>query len=244
MPRLSPRPNDPKSGSWVIAVRAESAEQEEMDTSLPAFSSHPVGEQPSVEGWSTTADTFAGRVRVRVGQRRTCDGAGPAAIIFIDWLKQGGTVHHGWVGRLPTDLQQSERTQQARLAGRQCCRCCRAITAMPTLRRLRYDAVSPWLLGHEEGDERGRGCGGAVKIDGRRGLTWLQTRSRLLRSGRCQANRGCWTSITRSSPLYGAPGKWWWGYRPHKLRSAVALLPHLPDGEPSSGAGGRCAAGR
>jgi hypothetical protein len=40
---------NPRSGSWVIAVRAESADQHGMDTSLPVFSPHPAGEQPSVE---------------------------------------------------------------------------------------------------------------------------------------------------------------------------------------------------
>src|SRR6516164_10862728 len=35
-----------------------------MGPSLPALSPHPAGEQPSVEDWSATADTFAGRVHV------------------------------------------------------------------------------------------------------------------------------------------------------------------------------------
>jgi hypothetical protein len=55
--------HDPKSGSWIIAVRAESADQWGMDTSLPTLSPHPAGEQPSVEEWSTTADTLAEDIR-------------------------------------------------------------------------------------------------------------------------------------------------------------------------------------
>src|SRR5207244_4500331 len=35
-----------------------------MDTSLPAHPPHPAGEQPPVEDWSATVDTFAGRVHV------------------------------------------------------------------------------------------------------------------------------------------------------------------------------------
>jgi hypothetical protein len=79
----------PKSGSWVIAVRAESAEQEGMDTSLPVLSPHPEGEQPSVEEWSTTADTFAGRVRVEWDSDGFVTALGQLPF-FIDYLKQAG----------------------------------------------------------------------------------------------------------------------------------------------------------
>ena len=60
-----------------------------MGPSLPALSPHPAGEQPSVEDWSATADTFAGRVHVEwdSGGRVTPLGQLP---FFIEYLKQAG----------------------------------------------------------------------------------------------------------------------------------------------------------
>ena len=60
-----------------------------MDTSLPVLSPHPEGEQPSVEEWSTTADTFAGRVRVEWDSDGFVTALGQLPF-FIDYLKQAG----------------------------------------------------------------------------------------------------------------------------------------------------------
>ena len=76
-------------------------------TSLPALLPHPVGEQPLVEEFSATAETFAGRVHVEwdSGGHVTPLGQLP---FFIEYLKQAG-LFDGWVGGLPADVQQSER---------------------------------------------------------------------------------------------------------------------------------------
>ena len=66
-----------------------------MDTSLPALSPHPAGEQPSVEEFSATAETFAGRVHVEwdSGGHVTPLGQLP---FFIEYLKQAGCSTAGW----------------------------------------------------------------------------------------------------------------------------------------------------
>ena len=50
-----------------------------MEPSLPALLPHPVGEQPLVEEFSATAETFAGRVHVEVFSiKRVIGVTGPA----------------------------------------------------------------------------------------------------------------------------------------------------------------------
>ena len=84
-----------------------------MDTSQPALSPHPSGEQPSVEDWSATADTFGGRVHVEWDSGGLVTPLGQLPF-FIEFLKQAG-LFAGWVADCP--LTQSERPVQARLAG-------------------------------------------------------------------------------------------------------------------------------
>jgi len=55
---------EPKSGSWGDCPMAESAHLMGMSTTLSTLLPHPEGEQPSVEEFSATAETFAGRVHV------------------------------------------------------------------------------------------------------------------------------------------------------------------------------------
>ena len=160
---LARHSNEPKSGSWVIAVRAESAEQQGMDTSLPVLSPHPAGEQPSVEEWSTTADTFAGRVRVEWDSDGVVTTLGQLPF-FIDYLKQAG-LFAGWVADCPLTFSSLERAQQARLAGDSAA--VGAVGPLPLCPH--YDAAvrrgKPAAAGHEEGGERGRGAAGLAKID-------------------------------------------------------------------------------
>jgi hypothetical protein len=70
-----------------------------MDPSLPALSSHPAGEQPSVEDWSATADTFAGRVHVEWDRGGLVTPLGQLPF-FIEYLKQVG-LFAGWVADCP-----------------------------------------------------------------------------------------------------------------------------------------------
>ena len=70
-----------------------------MDRTLPAVSVHPEGEQPPVEDWSTTADTFAGRVHVEWDSGGLVTPLGQLPF-FIEYLKQAG-LFAGWVADCP-----------------------------------------------------------------------------------------------------------------------------------------------
>ena len=60
-----------------------------MDTFLPALPPHPTGEQPPVEEFSATADTFAGRVHVEWDSSGLVTPLGQLPF-FIEYLKQAG----------------------------------------------------------------------------------------------------------------------------------------------------------
>src|ERR1700719_4424499 len=70
-----------------------------MDPFQPALSPHPAGEQPSVEDWSATADTFAGRVHVEWDRGGLVTPLGQLPF-FIEYLKQAG-LFAGWVADCP-----------------------------------------------------------------------------------------------------------------------------------------------
>src|SRR5215472_8694286 len=85
-----------------------------MGTDLSEWVSHPLGEQPEVEEWSTVADTFAGRVHIE------WDTAAPVTPLgqlpfFIEYLKQGG-LFDGWVADCPLVFT-SPNAAQTRRAG-------------------------------------------------------------------------------------------------------------------------------
>ena len=70
-----------------------------MDTSLPAPPPHLAGEQPSVEEFAATADTFAGRVHVEWDSSGHVTPLGQLPF-FIEYLKQAG-LFAGWVADCP-----------------------------------------------------------------------------------------------------------------------------------------------
>src|SRR5258705_10396730 len=70
-----------------------------MDTSLPAHPPHPAGEQPPVEDWSATVDTFAGRVHVEWNSGGLVTPLGQLPF-FIEYLKQA-RLFTGWVADCP-----------------------------------------------------------------------------------------------------------------------------------------------
>jgi hypothetical protein len=103
-----------------------------MDAFLPALSAHPAGEQPSVEDWSATADTFGGRVHVEWDSRGLVTPLGQLPF-FIEYLKQAG-LFAGWVADCPLTFSSPNAPSKRDLLGQYCCRFCRAIAAMPTSR--------------------------------------------------------------------------------------------------------------
>ena len=104
-----------------------------MDTFLPALPPHPTGEQPSVEEFSATAETFAGRVHVEWDPRGQVTPLGQLPF-FIEYLEAGRTVRR-LGGGLSVDVQQPERPVQTRSAGHSVTVC--AVGALP----LHHDAA-------------------------------------------------------------------------------------------------------
>ena len=197
-----------------------------MDTSLRVFSPHPAGEQPSVEEWSTTADTFAGRVRVE------WDGEGLVTALgqlpfFIDYLKQAG-LFAGWVADCPLTFSSPNAPRRRDLLGTVLLSVLSGHYRYAHITTLRCDAVNARGCGrHDEGMvKRGRGAGAA-----RRRLTkrraWLGCRrTSTTASGRCSANRGCWTSIARSSRCMAArKARWWVTIRTNRVDRRTATTP-------------------
>src|SRR4029077_2485433 len=131
-----------------------------MDAFLPALSAHPAGEQPSVEDWSATADTFGGRAHVEWDSGGLVTPLGQLPF-FIEYLKQAGLFRLG--GGLPTEVQQSERPVQARLAGDSA-----AVGSVGPLPLCPHHDTAvrrgePAAAGHEEGNERRRGASWLVE---------------------------------------------------------------------------------
>src|ERR1700730_15342493 len=104
-----------------------------MDTLLPALRPHPTGEQPPVEEFSATADTFAGRVHVEWDSSGLVTPLGQLPF-FIEYLKQAG-LFAGWVADCPLTFSSPNAPSKRDLLGRCCCLCCRGTTATPISRR-------------------------------------------------------------------------------------------------------------
>jgi hypothetical protein len=86
-----------------------------MDPFQPALSPHPAGEQPSVEDWSATADTFAGRVHVEWDRGGLVTPLGQLPF-FIEYLKQAG-LFAGWVADCPLTFTSPNAPSQRDLLG-------------------------------------------------------------------------------------------------------------------------------
>src|SRR5258705_9298644 len=101
-----------------------------MDTSLRAHPPHPAGEQPPVEDWSATVDTFAGRVHVEWNSGGLVTPLGQLPF-FIEYLKQAG-LFTGWVADCPLTFSSPNAPSNHDLLEPCCCRFCRAIIATRT----------------------------------------------------------------------------------------------------------------
>ena len=86
-----------------------------MDTFLPALPPHPTGEQPSVEEFSATAETFAGRVHVEWDPRGQVTPLGQLPF-FIEHLKQAG-LFAGWVADYPLTFSSPNAPSKRDLLG-------------------------------------------------------------------------------------------------------------------------------
>src|SRR5690348_17578183 len=70
-----------------------------MSTTVSTLLPHPGGEQPSVEEFSATAETFAGRVHVEWDSDGLVTPLGQLPF-FVEYLKQAG-LFAGWVADCP-----------------------------------------------------------------------------------------------------------------------------------------------
>ncbi len=184
-----------------------------MDTSLRVFSPHPAGEQPSVEEWSTTADTFAGRVRVE------WDGEGLVTALgqlpfFIDYLKQAG-LFAGWVADCPLTFSSPNAPRRRDLLGTVLLSVLSGHYRYAHITTLRCDAVNPRLLGMTKVVSEDAVRRGLAKIDEASGLAWLQT----------HLDYCVWPLLSEPwvldidstiKPLYGRQEGAVVGYNPHK----------------------------
>ena len=202
-----------------------------MDTSLPALSAHPAGEQPSVEDWSATADTFGGRVHVEWDSGGVVTPLGQLPF-FIEYLKQAG-LFAGWVADCPLTFSSPNAPSKRDLLGTVLLSVLSGHYRYAHITTLRCDAVNPRLLGMKKVMSEDAVRRGLSKIDEAAGLTWLQT----------HLDYCVWPLLNEPwvldidstiKPLYGRQEGAVVGYNPHK------------PGRPSHccGAGGRCAAGR
>ena len=144
-----------------------------MVTSLPAPWPHPEGEQPLVEEFSATAETFAGRVHVEwdSGGHVTPLGQLP---FFIAYLKQAG-LFDGWVGDCPLGFSSPNAPRQRDLLGTVLLSVLSGHHRYAHITTLRCDAVNPRLLGMKKVVSEDAVRRGLAKIDAAAGLAWLQT---------------------------------------------------------------------
>ena len=104
-----------------------------MSTTLSTLLPHPEGEQPSVEEFSATAETFAGRVHVEWDSDGLVTPLGQLPF-FIEYLKQAG-LFAGWVADCPLTFSSPNAPSKHDLLGTVLLSFCRAIIAMPISRR-------------------------------------------------------------------------------------------------------------
>src|ERR1700749_568947 len=144
-----------------------------MDPSLPALTPHPMGEQPSVEEFSATAETFAGRVHVEWDSDGLVTPLGQLPF-FIEYLKQAG-LFDGWVADCPLTFASPNAPSKRDVLGTVMLSVLSGHNRYAHLTTLRCDAVNPRLLGMTKVVSEDAVRRGLAKIDEAVGLTWLQT---------------------------------------------------------------------
>ena len=86
-----------------------------MSTEQRDLVAHPAGEQPAVDPWSATADTFAGRIHVEWDSAAPVTPLGQLAF-FVDYLKQAG-LFDAWVADCPLWLASPNAPHKRDLLG-------------------------------------------------------------------------------------------------------------------------------
>jgi hypothetical protein len=184
-----------------------------MEPSLPALLPHPVGEQPLVEEFSATAETFAGRVHVEWDDSGGVTPLGQLAF-FIEYLKQAG-LFDGWVADCPLRFSSPNAPSKRDLLGTVLLSVLAGHNRYAHITTLRCDAVNPRLLGMKKVVSEDAVRRGLAKIDEAAGLTWLQTHLDYCSSPLLSES---WVLDIDSTikPLSGQQEGAMVGYNPHK----------------------------
>ena len=143
-----------------------------MDVALPSAPAHPAGEQPSVEEWRASADTFAGRVHVEWDGGGQMTGLGQLPF-FIDYLKQAG-LFTGWVADCPLSFSSPNAPSKRDVLGTVLLSVLSGHYRYAHITTLRCDTVNPPLLGMRKVVSEDAVRRGLAKIEEAAGLAWLQ----------------------------------------------------------------------
>src|SRR6516225_5185316 len=143
-----------------------------MSTNFPDVFGHLEGEQPAVEPWSATADTFSGRVQVEWDSSAPVTPLGQLPF-FIEYLKQGG-LFDGWVADCPLHYTSPNAPAKRDLLGTVMLSVLAGHWRYAHITALRCDPVNPPLLGMEKLVSEDAVRRGLDKIEESKGLAWLQ----------------------------------------------------------------------
>jgi hypothetical protein len=143
-----------------------------MSTANRDLAVHPAGEQPEVEPWSATADTFGGRVHVEWDSMAPVTPFGQLAF-FIDYLKQAG-LFDAWVADCPLWLTSPNAPRKRDLLGTVLLSVLAGHRRYAHITALRCDPVNPPLLGMKKVVSEDAVRRGLKKINEAKGLGWLQ----------------------------------------------------------------------
>src|SRR5436189_3579598 len=116
-----------------------------MSTTLSTLLPHPEGEQPTVEEFSATAETFAGRVHVEWDSDGLVTPLGQLPF-FVEYLKQAG-LFAGWVADCPLTFSSPNAPSKHDLLGTVLLSVLSGHYRYAHITALRCDAVNPRLLG-------------------------------------------------------------------------------------------------
>jgi hypothetical protein len=196
-----------------LPIGANPADSAGMSTTHRDLVAHPAGEQPAVDAWSATADTFAGRVHVEWDAAAPVTPLGQLAF-FIDYLKQAG-LFDAWVADCPLWLSSPNAPSKRDLLGTVLLSVLAGHWRYAHITSLRCDPVNPSLLGMNKVVSEDSVRRNLEKIDEAQGLSWLQnhldyTTTPLLGEP--------WVLDMDSTikPLYGHQEGAEVGYNPHK----------------------------
>lgn len=143
-----------------------------MEEHKEALAVHPSGEQPPVDAWSATADTFAGRVRVEWDDQVPVTPLGQLPF-FIDYLKQAGLFDE-WVADCPLHLTSPNAPSKRDLLGTLMLSVLAGHRRYAHITALRCDSVNTELLGMKRVVSEDSVRRGLTKIAETQGLNWLQ----------------------------------------------------------------------